>query len=310
MNAKMKIALLGVAGALALTGCSAPSTASDEIAVHKGSGWTEGKEDKGCVLPATREIFWGQGMGDDYFHYPTSQRVFDFTGQPGSDHAPFEVVSKDGQTLTVPGTLSFFFNADCETITAFHDQLGASKRAYLNDDGTVSDGWIQFLNLYFAPPIDATLDRIAKKYTWKELYADVSIKDEMNRQMNTEVARLINQQLLGDKEYFTGYTSLVTQPIADPELVAAVKKEETSRANAAATEAQAKADAAAAEAAANSQVAQKTAELKVAKLERQIKQQEIDAFGGPENYINWLAVEQGINPFQPVYGSALVNVPQ
>jgi regulator of protease activity HflC (stomatin/prohibitin superfamily) len=309
MRTTMKIALFGVAGALALTGCSAPSTASDEIAVHKGSGWTEGKEDKGCVEPATRQLFWGQGMGDDYFYYPTNQRVFDFTKAGQGDADPFTVVSKDGQTLTVPGTLSFYLNANCDAVTEFHDKIGNRYQAYL-EDGQDSAGWVKVLNIYMAPSVDATLDRIAKKYTWKELYADVAIKDEMNRVMNTEVARLINQQFLGDTEFFQNFEALIQQPIADPDLVAAVKQEETSKAQALATETKAKADAAAAEAAASAQVAQKTAELKVAQLERQIKQQEIQAFGGPENYINWLAVEQGINPFQPVYGSALVNVPQ
>lgn len=308
MNRNTTVALLAV-GALGLVGCSAPSTASDEIAVHKGSGWTEGKEDKGCVEPATRTLFWGQGMGDDYFYYPTNQRVFDFTTAGQGDADPFTVVSKDGQTLTVPGTLSFYLNANCEAVTEFHDKIGNRYQAYL-EDGQDSAGWVQVLNIYFAPSIDATLDRIAKKYTWKELYADVTIKDEMNRVMNAEVSRLINQQFLGDTEYFQNFESLIQQPIADAELVDAVKQEETSKAQAAATKAKAEADAEAAEAKALAEVAQKEAELKVARIEQQIKEAEIRAYGGPENYINWLAVEQGLNPFQPVYGGALVNVPQ
>jgi hypothetical protein len=306
MNRPTKIALIAAVGALAVTGCSAPSTASDEIYVHKGSGITEGKEDKGCVEPATREIFWGQGMGDDYFAYPTSQRVFDFTGKDGSDSKPFTVVSKDGQTLQVPGTMSFFLNTECKAITEFHDKIGNRYKAYM-EDGQDSAGWVQVLNLYFYPSMDATLDRIAKRYTWRELYADVSIKDEMNSAMNTEVARLINQQFIGDTEFFQNFESLIQQPIADDELVSAVKQEETSKAQALATETKAKADAQAAEAKANAEVAQKQAELKVAKLQKQIEQQQIAAVGGPEVWAKLQAIKEGLNPYQPSYGNSIVN---
>lgn len=309
MSNKIKALVIALAGVFALVGCSAPSTASDEIYVHKGSGFTEGKEDKGCVEPATREIFWGQGAGDDYFAYPVSQRVFDFTKEGQGDADPFTVISKDGQSLKVPGTLSFYLNTECKAVTAFHDKVGNRYQAYMQD-GQDSGGWVKVLNIYMAPSIDATLDRIAKKYTWKELYADVSIKDEMNRVMNAEVARLINQQFLGDIEYFTNFEALIQQPIADADLVAAVKQEETSRAQAVATKAKAEADAEAAEAKALAEVAQKDAELKVALIEKQIKEAEIRAYGGAENYINFLAVQKGLNPFQPVYGGALVNVPQ
>jgi hypothetical protein len=306
MNGSTKTAFGLTAVVLTVVGCSAPSTASDEIFVHKGSGWTEGKEDKGCVEPATRELFWGQGMGDDYFPYPTSQRVFDFTGKDGSDSQPFTVVSKDGQTLRVPGTMSFFLNTDCGAITEFHDKIGNRYAAYM-EDGQDSAGWVQVLNLYLAPSMDATLDRIAKKYTWRELYADVTIKDEMNRTMNAEVSRLVNQQFIGDTEFFQNFEALIQQPLADDDLVAAVKQEETSKAQALATETKAKADAAAAEAAASAQIAQKDAELKVARLQKQIDQQKIDAVGGPEVWAKLQAIEAGLNPYQPSYGTSIVN---
>src|SRR5512139_1227732 len=93
------------AAAITLTGYSMPANNADEVLVHKGGGWTEGKENKGCVEPAQREVNWGTGMGDEYRSYPSNQRVFDFRGVEGSDRGPFDVVSKDGITLKVPGTM-------------------------------------------------------------------------------------------------------------------------------------------------------------------------------------------------------------
>jgi hypothetical protein len=296
----------GILAALALAGCSAPSTQADEVFVHKGSGISEGHEDKGCVPAATRQINWGTGMGDDYYAYPQNQRVFDFRGVNGSDRGPFEVVSKDGQTLTIPGTLSFVLNTDCKVLQRFHDLIGNRYRAYMEDNQT-GDGWTKVLNLYMAPPLDASLDRLAKQYTWNELRSDPSIKDKINADVNETIARLINQQMEGQEDFFQGYSVLVTQPIAPESLVASVRSQEEAIAAAKASEAKAKADASAAEAAANSQVSQKEAELKVAQIEAQIRAAEIRSYGGAEAWAKAQAVAKGINPWQPTYGNALVN---
>jgi hypothetical protein len=292
--------------ALVLTGCSAPSTQADETFVHKGSGITEGHEDKGCVPAATREINWGTGMGDDYFAYPANQRVYDFRGVEGSDRGPFEVVSKDGQTLQIPGTMSFLLNTDCATLQKFHDRIGNRYRAYMEDNQT-GEGWTQVLNLYMAPPLDASLDRLAKQYTWNELRSDPTIKDKINTEVATTVDRLVNQQLEGDEKFFLSFQPLITQPIAPESLVSSVRAAEEAIAAAKATESKAKAEAAAAEAAANSQVSQKEAELKVAQIEAQIRAAEIRSYGGAEAWAKAKAVEKGINPWQPTYGNALVN---
>lgn len=303
---RIALVILAVA-ALILTGCSAPSTQADEVFVHKGSGISEGHENKGCVQPAQREINWGTGMGDDYYAYPANARVFDFRGVDGSDRGPFEVVSKDGQTLTIPGTLSFTLNTNCEVLQKFHDRIGNRYQAYMEDNQTGA-GWAKVLNLYMAPALDASLDRLAKQYTWNELRSDPTIKDKINTDVATTVARLVNQQMEGDEEYFGGFQPLITQPVAPETLVASVRSQEESIIAAKAVEAKAKADAAAAEAGANAQVAQKEAELKVAQIEAQIRAAEIRSYGGAEAWAKAQAVAKGINPWQPSYGgNTLVN---
>lgn len=315
---KTKMATLGVVsavGALALSGCST-SAASDVVYVHKGGGPFESKKAKGCVTPSSREI---SKPGDDYFAYPASQRVYAFTGAKGDDGAPFSVVSKDGQTLTVPGTLSFSLNIECDVLQKFHDKIGNRYQAYMDGDQT-SDGWSKMLNIYMRPSLDATLDRIAKQYNWNELRSDPTIKDTINREVNEKVATLIDQQLDGDQKFFVNYSALIQQPIAPESLVASVRAAEeakakaaadtaTAIANAASSTAKSKADAAAAQSAATVQVAQKTAELRVALLEAKIKKAEIDSYGGPQKYNDYLAIQKGLNPYQPTYGGQTLVQP-
>lgn len=296
---------LAMVAAISLSGCST-SAASDEIFVHKGNGIFESKGDKGCVQPSDREI---SGAMDDYFAYPANQRVYAFTGAEGDDGAPFEVVSKDGQTLKTPGTLAFSLNTQCEVLQKFHDKIGNRHEAYMTD-GKTSAGWVKMLNIYFRPALDATLDRVAKQYNWRDLYSDPAIKDEINKQVNAQVAALIDQQFEGDEKFFVNYSALIQQPRADQALVDAVKALETSKAQAAAAQTKAEADAKAQEAAATAQVAVKEAEERVAIIEARIRQTEIRSYGGAEAWAKTKAVEKGINPWQPNYGGGTIVDPK
>jgi len=305
MKRNFKIVIPAIMALVFLTGCST-SAASDEIFVHKGGGVFESQSEKGCIAPADREI---SKPGDNYYAYPANQRTYKFTGdQKTDDGTPFEVVSKDGQPMTVPGTVNFSLNTNCKVVQRFHDQIGNRYKAYM-EDGTESEGWTQMLNIYFRPAIDATLDRVAKQYEWRQLYSDPAIKDEINKQVNVQVETLINQQFEGDEKFFDNYSALIQQPRADSKLTDAVKQAETAKAQAVATEAAARANASAAEAAANAQVAQKSAELKVATIQAQIQQAQIQSFGGAEAWAKSKAVDKGINPWQPSFGGSTIVEP-
>ena len=299
------------AAALGLTGCSMPSTQADEVFVHKGSGITEGHEAKGCVPAATREVNWGTGMGDDYYAYPASQRFFDFlkSEKEGSDANPFTVVSSDGQQLTVAGSVFFTLNTNCDTLQSFHDLLGNREKAYMDEDGKLSPGWIRVLNLLMKQPIDNALDTVAKKYTWEELRFDLTVKDEMAKAVVSALEREVNKKIAGDFDYFGNYSAQIQQPVAPQKLVDIAQDREANVSQAKATEAKAIADANAAKAAADAQVAQKNAELTVAKINSQILAQEIAAHGGPALYNQWLVASKGLNPLQPSYGGNTLVTP-
>ena len=294
------------------------SAQADEVAVHKGGGIIESPNSKGCVKANSREI---QKPGDKYFWYPASQRTYNFTGVEGSDHGSFTVVSKDYQPLSVPGSVEFTLNTDCEVLTRFHDSIGNRYSAFHSGSGDWSetpDGWRIILDLYFAPALDATLDRVAKKYTWKELYADPTIKDEMNKTVNEQLAALIQQKMPGEDEFFQGFSALIQQPQPAETLVTALGNEESAKAQANAAKAKAVADAEtqrakavadaeAAKAAAEAQVATKEAEARIAKLDAEILEQKIKPFGSVEEYNSHLAIEQGLNPYQPTYGGNVLT---
>ncbi len=305
MNKKIAAISLGVVAAFGLSGCSTPSTAADEVAVHRGGGPFESQGDKECVDRSTREV---NSAFDNYYYYPASQSTYDFTGGKNSDSAPFSVVTKDNQTFTIPGSVKFNLNTNCDVLELFHDEIGKRYEAYNTNSGDPrNDGWRKMLALYIAPAVDGTLDRVAKQYNWRELRNDPTIKDKMNDEVNKTVARLVQQQTPGEKEFFTGFSALIQQPQAPKALQEAVELEESSRAQAAATTAKAIADADAATKTAQAQVATKNAELTTAKIQAQIEASKILAYGSVREYNNNMAIAKGLNPYQPTYGSPVLT---
>jgi hypothetical protein len=313
MEKYMKRIMLFVAvilSALAMTGCTV-STPSDGTLVHKGGGIIEAADPKGCVSSASREL---EKPGDGYYLYHTNQRTYAFDtsydanaakedGYVGPDGPAIGVISKDGQPLTISGTVTFNLNTDCDVLQRFHDQVGNKEHAYFDDTDRTPVGFRTVLNKYMRPSLDATLDRIAKQYDWRQLYSDVSIKDAMNTEVNAKIASLVNDRFQGKDEFFVNFSALILQPAADNDLVGTVKATELSKAQAQATETKAKADAAAAEAAAKAQVAQKNAELTVAQKEAAIQAARVAPYGSIKNWLDAQAIEKGLNPFQPTYGA-------
>lgn len=313
MSKSTRTLTAALAGTLMLgtAACSQAETASDETAVQVGGGLFEGRPTKDCIDSGIREINWGSGAGDNYFYYPESQRVYDFRGGEQADAEPIQVVSSDNQPVSIPGTIQFSLVTDCETLKAFHDNIGRRYEAYMiegdNGQGRVTDaGWVRMMDVYIGAAANSTMDRVAKRYTWRELYGDPAIKDEINSAVNEEIARLVQQQTDGEETFFVEFSALLQQPLPADGLVQALQSEETGRAEAEAVEAKAVAEAAAARAAADAQVAQRTAELEVQRISAQIKAAEISPFGSVENYNNWLAIQEGQNPFQPVYGGGVI----
>lgn len=157
-----------LAALVLLAGCTTVSTNPDEQALTYDGGSFTSKEFSDCVDPSKREY---DGMGDGHFLYPAGQRTFSFTGRDGAEASPVVVKTNDSQELQVAGFVTFELTRDCETLRAFHEQVGSKYQAYSEESGTTSAGWGEFLNDYIAVPLNASMDKAALGYDWRTLYS-------------------------------------------------------------------------------------------------------------------------------------------
>ena len=172
---KRLIVALMMAPILFLTACGV-STPPDSTKVQVGGGMFEDAKFKGCIPPSTKK---NSPTNDDYYAYPANERDLDATGQDGSDFKAITVLSKDNAEMSIPITFRFNMVGDCETLQDFHRAYGSRYAAYLNDDGTSSEGWMLMLRKLVYDPADATLDEIAKKYTWREMLNNAEAQNEI-----------------------------------------------------------------------------------------------------------------------------------
>lgn len=296
------LTVLGLATA-ALAACT--STSATEVAVHYAGGPLSSKSPEGCVEKSSRDY----SVFDTYRRYPLGQVVYDFTGKDGADAEPIEVVSKDNQTLTIPGQITMFLNTRCDVLQSFDVNVGGPRSAYLVEkDGEYvkSDGWRNVLALYQGRAADATLDRVAKRYTRDELFSDPTIKDVLNKEVNEQIAKLVNQQMgvSAKGPYFVNYSASMGQPDPGQDYRNILTQQQNVIAEGKRAQAEAESKASAAEAAARAQVAQKQAERKVAEEEAKIQRARISAYGNVRNYLENKALDKGLNLHQPSYGTA------
>lgn len=298
MNWKTIAATLVVMVA-ALSGCATASTDSDLTAVHYSGGVASEKKFQNCLKPSSRS---GYDPGDGYYAYPTRQVSYDATGGKGSEAKPFRVVSKDNAEMATPVTVTFSLKTDCDTLRKFHEALGNKYEAYFDANGKSSDeneGWVNLLNFVIGKPLDATLDRFAQKYTWRELWNDPTVKTEIETAINDDIEALVTRQAGG--AYFENFQALVQKPDPTAEgLKTAIAKEQEAVADAQAAEKKAEAD-----------VITARAQVEVARAEALKKKAEISGFGGIEEYLRAQCIASGCNPYQPtwIYGGAGASKP-
>lgn len=282
---KKKSAALLLPLALLATGCSV-STQPDQVALAYNDGPFSPRSFDKCIPSSKREV---QGPNDVAFSYPANQRTDSFTGGDGSDRGPFTVVSKDGVQLAFPGNLQFLLETECETLREFHEKIGNRYQAYF--DGDNSEGWAsRVLPLYIEQPLQTALASAASQYNWRELYNDPSVRVKVQEAVTEALPGVVNDQTEGDKEFFKGYVLTLQVPEPPQALRDAITNEQTVVAQANAAKAQATA-----------QIEQAKAETLVAEERAKQKAAEIAGFPSVEAYLQSLAIQTNLNPFQPTY---------
>jgi FKBP-type peptidyl-prolyl cis-trans isomerase len=287
---------LGLAGLAAVTsGCgSNVSTPPDMVAVHYTGGPTSGTNFKDCVPAGT---YRSDGFGDTHYMYPTNQRTYDASTNPGAESGPITVVSKDNQEMSVAAAVTFQLKTgDCNILHAFHERLGLRYNAFWTGDPDVdkpegNKGWLQLLQFVFGKSLDTTLDREAQNYTWQQLWNDPTTRTAVETAADTKLTALIKSLAGGD--YFDVLTVRIQKPDpANAQLKANISAAQAEVAKANTAEAQARAQ----KAAADAQVA--VAKAQAASVAEQIK------VLGAAGYLETLriknqedAIAKGINPY-------------
>lgn len=282
---KRFLALFLLLPLIALGACgvaASPSVKKVEI----GAGPFEAPHIKGCIDPGTKD---NSPTNDDYISYPVSQREVDATGQPGSDQKPLQVVSKDMATFNIPITIRFEMVTDCATLSKFYKSYGQRYGAYLDDDGNATEGWNLMLRKLMYDPADVTLAKIAKKYTWHDLYNNAAAQAELEDTLKADIGKIVDQA--AGAHYFDHFIIVMKKPYpANPQLAKAIADQQAQVARAQSQQAKAKAQMLTAE-----------AETKTARAEAARQKAQIDGYGGFDNYNKAQAVKHGLNPYQPTY---------
>lgn len=273
--------------ALGLTGCSSVNTAPDQTALHYEGGSVQSQKFKGCVNPSVREY---NGPGDKHYVYPSNQRTYDFTGAKGSDAGVISISTKDVIPMSVPGLVRFQLNTDCKVLRRFHELIGNREQAYFDDSSKPSSGWRKVLDQFIGRQIDATLDREALAYNWREIYTDPTVKQKLEASLSKSLQSLVDANTEGDEQFFKILSVQIQKPEPPAELLAALTSEQTKIATANAARAEAEA-----------QVATAKARAALALVEAQRLQNEIKGYGNADAYNKAKAIEKGINPYQPTY---------
>lgn len=291
-STKRRVAGAVAAGVLALTmtSCSASEIQSGQQAVVVDGSWAIPTDPKilGCIAPETSEYT----TTNDVYRYPSRQISWDATGGSGSERSAYTVVSNISAPaeLTVPVVVTFDLTTDCDKLSDFHRNFGTKYNGWLNEDGSVTQGWIDLLNYVIGQPLEQTLLPIAQKYTWQEIWNDEGIRVEFQQAVLKNLPTA-SQARTNGTEYFSGFQVTVLKPEpVNQDLKDLIEKEQAGIAEANGKKAAAEASVFAAQ-----------AETRQAEAEALKKQAEISGYPTVEAYLEAQMIEAGLNPRQPTY---------
>lgn len=294
-------AIIAGISAITLSSCSYAAMGPGEQAVVQDGYWMIPTDPKlvGCISPETSQ----NEITNDVYRYPARQISWDATGDPGSERGPYVVVSsaKAPADMNVPVVVTFDLTTDCEKLKKFHADFGTKYSGWLNDDGTISQGWVELLNYVVGQPLQDTLNAVAQKYTWKQIWNDDSVRAEF-RDALTKTLPGASAARTDGTDFFSNFQVTVLKPTpVNPELKAAIEREQAAVQNAQATEAQGIAEANAKKAKAEADLATAVAETRVAEQEALKRAAELRGYPSAEDYLRAEAIRQGLNPYQPTY---------
>lgn len=231
---RAKLLVLVVAAGIALAACSVVNTTSSEVALQYGGGPFDSVSYVSCTGPSVHDT---HDVNDTHYYYPIGQRDYTFNSVSGSDSPPLTAVSKDGQQLTVIGTVKFTLNTDCSNwpksakdnttgqdwpggrIQAFHERVDSNFHAAPTDGGTEMNqpAWNNLLSAYLGAAIDRAAALEALKYNWDQLYSDSATVTAWSSAVQGAIPDILDKLTLGTTMFHID-TVLLQKPGIQPQL--------------------------------------------------------------------------------------------
>lgn len=289
------LAVAGAAGALAVTatGCSVGHAAPDQVGLHYSGGALSGTAFQDCIPGGERKV---NGPGDKYVYYPTGQRSFKFNADADHDADPIKIVSQDNIELTVSGIATFNLDTDCSkrtiggkeypggAIQYFHEQMGIKFSAWMDADGTTSDGWENMLRTYFGQALQKAMNDAAQGQPYRKLYNDPATKTAWEATVVKSFPAQVEALTGGD--FFLNPRVTIQKPQVPDNVQAALAQEQIA-------------------------IAQNNAQKQInTKVQTElISVKELVKVLGPYGYILYKAIQDGKITVVPVPAGANINLP-
>lgn len=299
MKNTKKLAVIGgvIAIAAALTGCTQHFTDPSMVALRYSGGLTEGGKFVECVDPGVKTV-----DNDTYYNYPTTQREdvwdsarFNADDVAGSsaDQGDLQVTDKTGNTVGLKVKAVFTLNTDCDVLQEFHEKIGRTREAWFDEESKYGSGWLWVMNNYISSAVEEEAANYAVNYTVEELWLDPSVRDKLASDIEDNIQKAVNDRMEGKAEFFKIGDISIINALPNAEFQELYQDRKNSQVRAQTAEANKQA-----------QIAEAQASAAVAEEQAKAKAAEISGYGGPDAYLRWLAIQEGMNPYQPNYGTA------
>lgn len=287
---KIKQTMAAIAAAGLLSACGYVPVEAGQRGVVQDGGLFPGVDPvlTECLEPETNS----SQLFNTVFMYPARQISYEARTNEGSERGPFVVVSsaEEPAELEVPLTVTFDLTDDCDQLKDFHRKIGTKYQAWVVKDGesTDSGGWVSLLHYAIGEPTEVTLQRLAQRYTWREIWNDDEVRQQFEQELQNQLPTRIEQRVEGP--FIENVRVSVGKPDpVDDGLKAAIAEEQ-----------KAVAQANAAREGAEARVAQAQAETREAEERAKQKAAEIAGYPSVDDYLKAQLINKGGNPYQPV----------
>lgn len=291
-----KLIIAAALAATSLSGCSYAAMGPGEQAVVQNGSLFPGADHNltECIKPSEtkNETF------NDVMKFPARQIALNETY--------IVVASAAGPAeMEVPVSVTFDLTQNCDLLKKFYGEFAAGYGGTLDKDGRETEGWKNLIHHVIGQPLQDSLNGVAQAYPWAQIWNDEKVRTEFRIEIDKALPAASKARTNGT-EYFSNFQVTVLKPTPkNAGLKEAIEEQQRLVQVAQGQQAAGVATAQAEQAKAEAQVKASQAKIDAAAKAAIAQQAEVAGFGSTEEYLKKLAIERGINPFQPSYGAAV-----